>query len=639
MRFWLGMEREEKVRERNGDDEQEEEEEEFMGLKLKRSILVGKRGGPCTPPPTWISVGSQTQTLNTVSARQLGANLWEILPHLHSYSNMSNLGPSSGLRHHHSRHVNHHKNKGLQIQPVLEEDDSAECSDLPDQPGSSGSFHRQIAESLRRHHRSVNKNGRAIQPVSPASFGSSMELTQYNPGSTPSSSLELKGRTGVSNNLKTSTELLKVLNRIWTLEEQHASNVSLVRALKTELDNSRLRIKELLKEKQMDRKVIDDLMKQLVEGKLTRKNTEQERIKSAMQSIRDELEDERKLRKRSESLHHKLARELSDMKSSFNKAMGELERERRARVILEELCDEFAIGIRDYEQEIRSVLQYRNEKDQVCGREHVDSLVLHMSEAWLDERVQMKLGEESEKGMVVEKLSSEIEAFLRAREQSTMFPDKQEIKDHHSNIRRRSLESYHLNEATSAPKVVEDDDGESLDSESNCFELSKAVNEFDGDPKNSGIIQKAGSGSQGMSRLQARFQEHMIKVVLSNGKSSQAMSSEKPNPSKSKRFGIGSGSRMVECLARNNSSSVEGDRIHPEDALVDGSHGRLVLVGPTSPVKKWESNIGLQDPEVSESFSKRTLSGAKDSTLKARLLEARSEGRQRHHPHAKATKG
>ncbi|KAL8162471.1 hypothetical protein V2J09_013960 [Rumex salicifolius] len=608
------MEREEKVRERDGGEEDEageEKKEELMGLKLKRSILVGKgkRGGPCTPPPTWNSIGSHSQTLDTATARQLGANLWEILP------NMTNTAASSSSSSFHRRHGNHHKNKGLQIQPVLEEDDDdiAECSShLPDQPGSTGSFHRQIAESLRRHHRSVNRNGRAIQPVSPASFGSSMELTQYNPGSTPSSSLELKGRAGVSNSLKTSTELLKVLNRIWTLEEQHASNVSLVRALKTELDNSRVRIKELLKEKQMDRKVIDDLMRQLVEGKFGRKNTEQERIKSAMQSLREEIEDERKLRKRSETLHHKLARELSDVKSSFSKATCELERERSARVLLEELCDEFALGVRDYEQEMRSA-QYKTEKDQACGRGHVDSLVLHMSEAWLDERVQMRLSEELEKEMVAEKLSSEIEYFLRAKEKGMVH--------HKSNIRRSSLESYHLIEAMSAPKIVDEDgDGDSLDSESNCFELSKAVDDYDVAPKNPGTQKPA---SQGISRLQSRFQEHMMKTTLSNGKPE--------NPSQSKRFG--SGSRIAERLARNNSSSVEGDRIHPEDTLVDGSRGHLVLAGPTlagptSPVKKWESKIGLQDPE----------SGGKESTLKARLLEARSEGRQ-WHAHSKATKG
>ncbi|XP_059596922.1 mitogen-activated protein kinase kinase kinase 1b-like [Vitis vinifera] len=54
-------------------------------------------------------------------------------------------------------------------------------------------------------------------------------------------------------------------------------------------------------------------MKQ-VEDKLLRKSSkEQDRVNSAVQSMRDELENERKLRKHSESLHRKLARELSEV--------------------------------------------------------------------------------------------------------------------------------------------------------------------------------------------------------------------------------------------------------------------------------------------------------------------------------------
>ena len=69
------------------------------------------------------------------------------------------------------------------------------------------------------------------------------QIAPYNAAVTPSSSIDLKGRIGETGySLKTSTELLKVLNRIWGLEEQHASNMSLVKALKKELDHARVRI-------------------------------------------------------------------------------------------------------------------------------------------------------------------------------------------------------------------------------------------------------------------------------------------------------------------------------------------------------------------------------------------------------------
>ena len=71
--------------------------------------------------------------------------------------------------------------------------------------------------------------------------------------------------------------------------------------------------------------------------------------------MRDELENERKLRKHLESLHRKLARELSKIKSSFSNAMKELENERKSRELLEDLCDEFAKEIRDYQQEVHAL--------------------------------------------------------------------------------------------------------------------------------------------------------------------------------------------------------------------------------------------------------------------------------------------
>lgn len=68
-----------------------------------------------------------------------------------------------------------------------------------------------------------------------------------------------------------------------------------------------------------------------------------------MRFVREELEDEKKLRKRFESMYRKLVREMFDMKFFFFKVLNELERERRVRIFLEDLGDEFVLGIRDYE--------------------------------------------------------------------------------------------------------------------------------------------------------------------------------------------------------------------------------------------------------------------------------------------------
>ncbi|GJW98797.1 hypothetical protein Tco_0180605 [Tanacetum coccineum] len=128
-----------------------------------------------------------------------------------------------------------------------------------------------------------------------------VDIVAHNPAITPTSSIEFRGANGeISYSLKTSTELLKVLNRIWSLEEQHAANINLIRALKRELDMSRAKIKELARH-----------------------------ANAAIQSVRDELKDERKLRKRLETLHRKLARELYETKTSITTALEDLEKERK----------------------------------------------------------------------------------------------------------------------------------------------------------------------------------------------------------------------------------------------------------------------------------------------------------------------
>ncbi|OMP08548.1 hypothetical protein COLO4_06355 [Corchorus olitorius] len=606
-----------------------------MVKKLKRGILVGKRAGPSTPSPTWrLESSSQNATTAkdllqiptgpSISARKLCANLWELQSH-YPLTNMRRGAPKLRLQ--------HSKDKGF------------DPPDSPlDQSGRASSSRRHIAESMMQQHGLVERNGHALQPVSLASSGSSMEVAPYNPAITPSSSLDFKGRIGGSSySLKTSTELLKVLNRIWSLEEQHVSNMSLVKALKMELDHSRARMKQLLQEKQTEREEMDALMKQVAEDKLARKNKEQDRIKAAIQPLRDELEDERKLRKRSENLHRKLARELSEVKSSFASALKELERERKARILLENLCDEFAKGIREYEQELR-FLKHKHEIDQVGG-ENPERLILHISEAWLDERMQMKLAEGqtdlAEKNTIVDKLSLDIETFLEAKRSSGSR--KSEPKENWS--RRHSLESFPLNEAVSAPQGVADEEDYS-GSDSQCYELKKSASRVQskGSSKHHGdnalvshpegllnptsTRKKVGSrnaikGSKFHS-LQGQFDERMT-------------TGEDIHDTKVKRNGSHglNSSHVLDSLVRNHSLSSEGDKIHPECSLREDSYVQSTFRGHASPVRQWVSKLTSPEFEKTES-SLKLPPGVKENTLKAKLLEARLEGKQ---SRAKASKG
>ncbi|KHG24958.1 hypothetical protein F383_05100 [Gossypium arboreum] len=615
------MERKEKGVEGEG------ENQDFMVKKLKGGILVGKRAGPSTPSPIWrLEFPSQNATnpeflqLPTgpfVSARKLCANLWELHPH---YPLPSTRKGASKLR------IHHDKASDTAIDPP--------ATPLP-QPASASSSRRHIAASLMQHRRSVEQNGRGPQTVSPASCGSSLEIAPYNPAIAPSSSLDFQGRTERSGySLKTSTELLKVLNRIWALEEQHVSNMSLVNALKMELDHSRGRIKELLQEQQTERQEMDNFMKQVTEDKLVRKNKEQDRIKAAVQPVRDELENERRLRKRSESMHRKLARELSEVRSSFANAFKELERERKARILLENLCDEFARGIREYEQELR-FLKHKYEIDHIDG-ENPERLILHISEAWLDERMQMKLAEGrtdlAEKNSIVDKLSLDIETFLEAKRSTGSR--KSDLKGNCSH--QHSLESFPLNEAVSAPQGAADE-AYSSGSDSQCYELHKTANrvqskgscKLHGD--NALVSHREELGNQISSRKKSWSRDAIKSSRFHSfrGQFDEQMATGAPvHDNKVKWNGSHgmSSSHVLDRLMRNYSLSSEGDKVHPECSLREESF-QCVSKGRASPVRQWVSKLTSPDFEKSDSCLKLPP-GFKENTLKAKLLEARLEGQQ-----------
>ncbi|CAI0444637.1 unnamed protein product [Linum tenue] len=664
------------------------EKKETLALKLKKLQSVG-HPPDSTPVRLWLRVRevehqknqhdpvpssssssprdftagySRSRNSPTVSARKLAAAVWEFhhyrpLSKMHRGANFTgNSGGGGGGHRQQSRHRGF-KGKGIDVSRFLP-DPSPSSPDqdvvILVQPESAGSLRRHIAASLVQHHRSIERSNHALQPVSPASYGSSLEMAPYNPGMTPTSSVEFKGRVGESRyNIKTSTELLKVLNRIWSLEEQHASNMSLVKALKKELDHSRIRIKELLRDQHSDRREMDELMKQINEDK---KSKEQDRLHAAVQSLRDEVEDERKLRRRSEGLHRKLSRELSEVKSSFSNALKEMEKERKSRMLLEDLCDEFARGIKEYDQELHHAMKQKPDHNDWVGRSNDgdDRLILHISESWLDERImQMRLDEEarqhgySTNSSIVDKLGFEIETFLKARRMAiSKNMDKLIPKE-----RRNSMESVPF-KAVSAPPDVGDEDDDSVGSDSQCFELNKPskndynVHEHE-DKKKLISSSRERVKSRSPSSLQVKFEEQMVRAMMSSNadKNPEMVDLVELKPSGNYETTEGGGgtnerrNKATDEIHESNSNyamdnlikshisaaseagNLHLDRINAGEASSSYPSRRTAA----SPVRQWMAKLTTTDPDVAESSTKLPPA-SKDSTLKAKLLEARSRG-------------
>ncbi|KAF2603229.1 hypothetical protein F2Q70_00027447 [Brassica cretica] len=262
-----------------GEEERGERQKvERLVEKLKNYTTTTKNNnngdGPSTPVHVSFSGSSKLfSPSDVVSSRKLAAAFWEF-HHYYCYQeedrSFFSPPPAAAEMHRRQRHGKAVvKENGLDLSQFLRDPS-------PDhQPESAGSLRRQIGQVLMKHHQSLERNNHALQPVSPASYGSSLEVAPYNKAVTPSSSLEFRGRQSrePQYNLKTSTELLKVLNRIWSLEEQHAANISLIKSLKTELAHSRVRIKELLRYQQADRHELNGVVKQLAEENLMGRNT------------------------------------------------------------------------------------------------------------------------------------------------------------------------------------------------------------------------------------------------------------------------------------------------------------------------------------------------------------------------------
>lgn len=434
-------------------------------------------------------------------------------------------------------------------------------------------------------------------------------MAPYNAAVTPGSSLEFRGRrrAGEPNcNLKTSTELLKVLNRIWSLEEQHSANISLIKALKTELAHSHARIKELLRCQQADRREMNDLVKQLAEEKLSKGMKERDRLSSAVQS----LEEERKLRKRSESLHRKLARELSEVKSTLSNCVKEIERGTKSKKILERLCDEFAKGIKSYEREIHGLKQKLDKNWE--GWDEQDQMVLSIAESWLDERIQ------NGDGSVLEKLEFEIEAFLKSKQNV----DSNEIAKN----RRSSLESVPFN-AMSAPIWEVDREEEEEDSgasDSNCFELKKHGSDVAKPPLGDATEkpelpkldvlsgEKPRRRSQSPSSLQVKFEDQMAWAMSCNEKKKSRATETEPETDK--------------CAKETN--NVVGEMIRTHRRLLTETRGidEASCSYPSrrreSPIRQWNPRTITPDFDSSEIS---TVQGVKENTLKAKLSEARTK--------------
>ncbi|XP_058102708.1 uncharacterized protein At5g41620 [Magnolia sinica] len=404
----------------------------LQNYRFKRAILVGKRGGSSTPVPTWkMSSRSPSPMAGVpespkyqpsqaggkakqapISARKLAATLWE-LNEIPSPRVKADLQERRGKKETRGKERVTRSVQSGSLPPHLSDPSHSPVSEAMDRSTTS-SLRRRMSMASQR----LGPNDRTSGGLDSMSNASLMEIETRSRGLTPSGSITGgKSRLrDLSNGLTTSKELLKILNRIWGVEEQHSSSMSLVSALRGELERARVQVDQLIQEQKSDRDEINYLMKRFAEEKAAWKSKEREKITAAVQSIVTDLEKERKQRKRTENVNAKLSRELAETKAMLSKALKELESERREKEIMEQVCDELARGIGEDKAEVEEL---KRESAKVREEVEKEREMLQLADVWREERVQMKLSEAKfqfeEKNAAVDKLRNELEAYLRTK--------------------------------------------------------------------------------------------------------------------------------------------------------------------------------------------------------------------------------
>ncbi|WVZ68541.1 hypothetical protein U9M48_017471 [Paspalum notatum var. saurae] len=192
-------------------------------------------------------------------------------------------------------------------------------------------------------------------------------------------------------------------------------------SLKEELMVAQNQIHELEAECWSTKKQLDHLVKNIAEEKASWKSREHDKVHHILDTVKEELNRERKQRQRAEMMNSKLLNDLSEMKLAAKRYLQDYEKERKARLLMEEVCDELAKEIAEDKAEVEAM---RSESMKIRDELEEEKKMLQMAEVWREERVQMKLVDAKitleNKYSQLRKLQDELEYLLHSQPGSNL---------------------------------------------------------------------------------------------------------------------------------------------------------------------------------------------------------------------------
>ncbi|XP_024533509.1 uncharacterized protein At5g41620-like [Selaginella moellendorffii] len=385
-------------------------------IRIRRAILAGKRG-PTTPVPSWklyenpsydgIMAGSEAAGRQiTISARKLAATLWELqeLP----------LCPARGGPPSSAKMRSRSSSQARQRESVASPKHLMLPPPSPTTPVPHNATNNQrrspYSDSVTYHSRRASEELYASE-TSRHSFEMESQNKQQQQQQQDMVD-EVASR--VKECLPNSNDFLKVLSHIRGMDQQQAGSTPLATVLRVELEHTRQRVRELEHANKAARRDVEILLERSESERAAWRAKEQERWRAIVIAAKSEAEEEKRHKRKAEHLNRKLARQLEETSSALSKAMNDLERERKARQLMEEVCDELA---REIGQDKAEVEELKRESEKVREEVEEERRMLQMAEVWREERVQMKLAEArhelEEKNASLDRLRGELEEFLR----------------------------------------------------------------------------------------------------------------------------------------------------------------------------------------------------------------------------------
>ncbi|KAL6954673.1 hypothetical protein U1Q18_024071 [Sarracenia purpurea var. burkii] len=459
--------------------------------------------------------------------------------------------------------------------------------------------------------------------------------------------------------LKTSNEVQRIHGHSKHLDQKAPDN-SAISALKKELEHARVRIHELEAERRSSKKKLEHFLKKLSDERSSWRSREHEKIRAIIDDVKSDLNRERKNRQRLEILNSKLVNDLADAKLSAKRYIQDYEKERKARELIEEVCDELAKEIGEDKAEVEAL-----KRESMKLREEVEEerKMLQMAEVWREERVQMKLVDAKvtleEKYSQMNKLVADLETFLNTR--SEIPDDAEEVSKKAESVRRSaaSVNIQKIKEFVYEPpnpddifSVFEDVNfGKANDGENEqCVGFSPASHasktHFNSYIDQNGDIEEDGSGwetvshpeDQGSSCSHEGSDPSVDKICRDSNVSGGGTDLEKngeviPNG----HYKVSSVSRLwrscpndVENFKIISVEEMNGRVSNGATSLSPDRGSGKGMVSPPDLVGQWMSSPDSGNPHILRAMKGciEWPRGLQKSSLKARLLEARVESQK-----------